>query len=599
MFKPNYKLMKDKLYEPQSYLPNFILPNRKAVVIVRLLVAVLLVLVVSLMGSCKKSTPARPETVQPALSKAGIKTFSLPGSVQLGEAVFNIDESNYTVTINVKPGANLNSLRPYIELVSGAYISPAIGQVVNLENNLVYKVTMPDGSVQNWRIIVTHQEPAYINKIFKENSRVIFVGNSITHGGRYHSYIWLYYMTRFPNLRFTILNAGIGGDKISNINNRLEEDVFSKNPTLLNLTFGMNDSGYFDYLFKDPVVVSNRLVFQADSAFKLVVPKLVAHPEITKITMLGSPYDAKTTATDGGWSEKPATFQRIIDLQVAAAKANNWSVIDIYHNMDALNRFYQQFDPKFTLSGSGDRIHPESNGHLVWAYLYLRQQELKGLEVADFTVDALMKRVISASHCNVYDVVGSGDNISFNYRADALPFPIDTRKYGFDKKSAADALPYIPFMDDMNREMIAVTNLTGNNYDLKIDGKTVGRFSSAQFARGINMAEITTTPQYQQAMTILNKNEERFSQEKQMRDYYEVVFNYARPAGITNDSDPASIAKIEEMAKTDGWINAGLYKQGSNPATRQQWQDKMDRLVNEIYSINKPLTRKIELVKVD
>ena len=30
---------------------------------------------------------------------------------------------------------------------------------------------------------------------FKAGDRVTFVGNSITDGGHYHSYIWLYYMT--------------------------------------------------------------------------------------------------------------------------------------------------------------------------------------------------------------------------------------------------------------------------------------------------------------------------------------------------------------------------------------------------------------------
>ena len=36
-------------------------------------------------------------------------------------------------------------------------------------------------------------------KPFKEGERAVFLGNSITDGGHYHSYIWLYYMTRFPD----------------------------------------------------------------------------------------------------------------------------------------------------------------------------------------------------------------------------------------------------------------------------------------------------------------------------------------------------------------------------------------------------------------
>lgn len=41
---------------------------------------------------------------------------------------------------------------------------------------------------------------------FEEGERVVFVGNSITHGGHYHSFIWLYYMTRFPDKPITIMS---------------------------------------------------------------------------------------------------------------------------------------------------------------------------------------------------------------------------------------------------------------------------------------------------------------------------------------------------------------------------------------------------------
>src|SRR5690606_2845978 len=82
---------------------------------------------------------------------------------------------------------------------------------------------------------------------FKSNDRVVFLGNSITDGGHYHSYIWLYYMTRFPAMNLSIRNAGIGGDRVGDMVKRLDGDVFSKQPTVLVTTFGMNDSGYFEY----------------------------------------------------------------------------------------------------------------------------------------------------------------------------------------------------------------------------------------------------------------------------------------------------------------------------------------------------------------
>ncbi|MDR2816088.1 MAG: GDSL-type esterase/lipase family protein, partial [Proteiniphilum sp.] len=91
--------------------------------------------------------------------------------------------------------------------------------------------------------------PAFAQQVapFQEGDRAVFLGNSITDGGHYHSYIWLYYMTRFPDNPLTVFNAGVGGDRVQEMYKRLDDDVFSKHPTVLMVTFGMNDSGYFEY----------------------------------------------------------------------------------------------------------------------------------------------------------------------------------------------------------------------------------------------------------------------------------------------------------------------------------------------------------------
>ena len=82
---------------------------------------------------------------------------------------------------------------------------------------------------------------------FKDGDRAVFLGNSITDGGHYHSYIWLYYMTRFPYMDLRVMNAGIGGETAGDMYKRLDGDVLSKRPTVLTVTFGMNDTGYMEY----------------------------------------------------------------------------------------------------------------------------------------------------------------------------------------------------------------------------------------------------------------------------------------------------------------------------------------------------------------
>ena len=76
-------------------------------------------------------------------------------------------------------------------------------------------------------------------KPFKEGERAVFLGNSITDGGHYHSYIWLYYMTRFPDMPIRVFNGGIGGDTAYDMNKRLDGDIFAMKPSVLMVTFGM------------------------------------------------------------------------------------------------------------------------------------------------------------------------------------------------------------------------------------------------------------------------------------------------------------------------------------------------------------------------
>ena len=66
---------------------------------------------------------------------------------------------------------------------------------------------------------------------FKKGERVIFVGNSITHGGHYHSFVWLYYMTRFPDKPSTGMNAGGGAEPAWRKEYRLDGHVIRASQT--------------------------------------------------------------------------------------------------------------------------------------------------------------------------------------------------------------------------------------------------------------------------------------------------------------------------------------------------------------------------------
>ena len=85
-------------------------------------------------------------------------------------------------------------------------------------------------------------------ELFKDGETVCFFGDSITHGGRFHSYIYDYYLTRFPDRTVRFVNAGVSGDSAGGAQGRLADDVAANKPAAVVVMFGMNDVGRGNYV---------------------------------------------------------------------------------------------------------------------------------------------------------------------------------------------------------------------------------------------------------------------------------------------------------------------------------------------------------------
>ena len=434
---------------------------------------------------------------------------------------------------------------------------------------------------------------------FKKGERVVFVGNSITHGGHYHSFIWLYYMTRFPDMPVTLINAGIGGDTSSDIKERLEEDIFSKNPTYLTMTFGMNDVGYFDFYKPDAQEIAERQIKKSFDNYQVIEKRLQEAKGVTKVLIGGSPYDETSKVPNQIFPTKNAALLKVNDFQRESARANGWGFLDFARPMMEIDLREQQKDSLFNLEG-GDRIHPDNDGHMVMAWLFLKAQGLAGKKVAEINVNAKTIKVELADNCTVSGLKADGNGIVFNYLAKALPYPVDSTVRGWGaKKSQKDALKLIPFNADFNQELLTVGGLSAGTYQLKIDGQAIEKFSAADLAKGVNLAELTTTPQYRQATKILLLNEDRLEIERRLRDYAWMEFSVLQEKGLLFANNQAAVDTIK--ANWDnGFVrgNFGVYQQAQYPEIRKVWQEQMDGIVKTIYSINKPVARKIELVKI-
>ena len=406
-----------------------------------------------------------------------------------------------------------------------------------------------------------------------------------------------YYMTRFPDMPIRVFNGGIGGDTAYDMNKRLDGDIFAMKPSVLMVTFGMNDSGYFEYNGDKPKEFGEQKYQESIKNYQQMEKRFKDLPD-TRIVMVGtSPYDETVQLKENTpFKTKNETIKRLVEYQKESAAKNNWEFTDLNAPMTAINQQYQQKDPTFTLCGS-DRIHPDNDGHMVMAYLFLKAQGFVGKEVADMEINANKKQAVKSENCTVSNIKKNGKDLSFDYLAEALPYPLDTIARGWgQKKSQAEVLKVVPFMEEMNRE---VTGLKGN-YKLLIDDEEIGTWSGDELAKGINLAAESKTPQYQQALTVMHLNEYRWEIERTFREYAWCEFGFFQQKGLLYADDRKAIEVMDENLDKNVWLKGrrDMYSKMMFEAVRDARQQEMDVLINKIYEINKPVVRKILLRKI-
>lgn len=81
--------------------------------------------------------------------------------------------------------------------------------------------------------------------LLKEGDRIIFLGDSITAQGNdpggYVSIVRDTLLARRPELGLEIIGAGISGNKVPDLQARLQRDVLDRNPTMVFIYIGIND----------------------------------------------------------------------------------------------------------------------------------------------------------------------------------------------------------------------------------------------------------------------------------------------------------------------------------------------------------------------
>jgi lysophospholipase L1-like esterase len=322
----------------------------------------------------------------------------------------------------------------------------------------------------------------------RNGDRVLFYGDSITEQHLYTNDVETFVVTRFPGLNVHFRNTGVGGDRVTGgwaggIDVRLPRDFYAHQPTVATIMLGMNDGSYTGF---------NQGIFDtyANGYTKIVAGIKQNDPGCRLFLIQPSPFDDVTRKPnwDPGYNSVLQSYGQFVkDL---AAK-NGCDAVNFNEPLVAVLEKALAADEKNAQQLIPDRVHPAPAFQLLMAEQILKAWNAPAV-VADVAIDFRNRVITKADNSKVKLTEG----LEWTQLDGSLPFPLR-----MDDKLVALAMQSSDFVDQLDKEMLTVTGLPANTYDLKIDGKTVGTFSREQLEAGINLAVIET-PMVEQARRV-------------------------------------------------------------------------------------------------
>jgi len=438
--------------------------------------------------------------------------------------------------------------------------------------------------------------------VFKDGDTVVFLGDSLTHGGSYHARISDFYRTRFPDARIRFVNSGYGGNTVAGGRRRLKEDVFEYNPTWVMFAFGVNDVDVNVFNRGEmakgasPLLVGVRKQLEFRKQLDLLIGELHAGaPRARLIYGEPAPYDdqVRPKSDPHCLNNRPGCGTGVMYIAGSVAEfagRDKAPLVNWYTSMREFLRRHQETDETFTVFNP-DRTHPSPLGQELLAWMFLLDTGVPAL-VSTVSVDmGTLKSEVNGAE--VTGVAVCGAVLTFDVLSKSLPFPV-----------SADARPFadeFDFTSKLSHEGLSVSGLKPGTYELKIDGEAVGRYSAEQFASGVELALNAKTPQYRQAMRVREANEKLRLREEKMRNCHYARGHFGTRAPVDDMKAFAVWAAENINEKSPPWdktfapyIKGYLeYWPRHHEIRDQLWRDQ-----DAVRQLARPVRHRYEVVRV-
>lgn len=202
--------------------------------------------------------------------------------------------------------------------------------------------------------------------LLKDKRTILILGDSITQAGHYVTDFDAWLVKRYPDKRFTVINAGVSSETISglseeghaggrfprpDLHERLERVLTTAKPDLIIACYGMNCGIY-------QALDEARFKAYRDGTTRLREAAKKHGAEVVHVTPPIYDHHGK-----GGfdYDEVLTKYAKWLVDQ----RENGWHVADLHSEMRAKVDALKKDDPKFTYQG--DKVHPNRMGHWLMA----------------------------------------------------------------------------------------------------------------------------------------------------------------------------------------------------------------------------------------
>jgi len=202
--------------------------------------------------------------------------------------------------------------------------------------------------------------------LLKKSQRILFLGDSITQSGTYVVNFEAWLVKRYPDLRFTVINAGLSSETVSGLSEenhaggrfprpclfeRMERVLAKTNPDLIIACYGMNCGIYKELdeertsQFRNGILRLRAVAQQYGAEVVHVTPPIYDNHGKVRLK-----YDSVLT-TYAEW--------------LVEQREQGWHVADLHSEMRAKVDQHRKQDPGYTVQK--DRVHPNDEGHWMMA----------------------------------------------------------------------------------------------------------------------------------------------------------------------------------------------------------------------------------------